>query len=192
MHQSLHNILPFDPEIEKMTNRRRHLAWQQAQQEEVESESGIVIELPHLEEMAEERANRNQQVLRDFALPSTEGSQTSIAWLAVNANNFEIKPALIQMLSQEQFEGNTTKDPNAYLANFLEICNTIKFNGVSDDTIKFWLFPFSLRDKAKVWLNSHAPNIFITWTDLSKAFLNKYFPLGKTVKLRLEITSFAQ
>ena len=86
----------------------------------MESEGEIVIELPHLEEMAEECANHNQQVLRDFALPSTKGSQTNIARSAVNANNFEIKPTLIQMLQQEQFGGNITEDPNAHLANILE------------------------------------------------------------------------
>ena len=64
----------------------------------MKSEGEIVIELPHLEEMAEEHSNRNQQVLRDFALPSMKGSQTSIARPAVNANNFEIKPSLIQIL----------------------------------------------------------------------------------------------
>jgi len=36
------------------------------------------------------------------------------------------------------------------------------------------------------------PNSFTTWDALSKAFLNKYFPPGKTAKLRTEITSFVQ
>ncbi|XP_071900972.1 uncharacterized protein [Coffea arabica] len=53
------------------------------------------------------------------------------------------------MVQQFQYGGNATEDPNSHLSAFLEICDTIKFNGVSDDAIKLRLFPFSLRDKAK-------------------------------------------
>ena len=65
-------------------------------------------------------------------------------------------------------------------------------NGVSQDAIKLRLFPFSLRDKAKLWLHSLAPQSITTWDTLSKAFLGKYFPPGKTAKFRQEITSFTQ
>jgi len=34
--------------------------------------------------------------------------------------------------------------------------------------------------------------MFTTWEALSKAFLSKYFPSGKTAKLRTDITSFTQ
>ena len=64
-------------------------------------------------------------------------------------------------------------------------------SSVSEDAIRLRLFPFSLRDKAKVWLNSKAPNSFTTWT-VSQAFLSKYFPPCKTAKLRNDITSFVQ
>ena len=108
----------------------------------------------------------------------------------MNVNNFEIKHDLIQIVQQAQFAGENLEDPNENLANFLEICDTIKINGVSEDAIWLRLFPFSLRDKAKVWLNSKAPNSFTTWTALIQAFLSKYFPPGKTVKLKNDITSF--
>lgn len=65
------------------------------------------------------------------------------------------------MVQQDQFESHLIEDPNTYLANFLKICDTIKFNGVSDNVIKLRLFSISLCDKAKVWLYSYVPNIFI-------------------------------
>ena len=40
--------------------------------------------------------------------------------------------------------------------------------------------------------SSRPRNSFTTWAALSQAFLSKYFPPGKTAKLRNDITSFFQ
>ncbi|XP_073121020.1 uncharacterized protein [Henckelia pumila] len=69
-----------------------------------------------------------------------------------------------------QFGGMTIDDPYAYMKNFLEICDTFKMQGVSDDVICS----------------------ITTWDDLAKAFLTKYFPPSKSMKLRADITTFAQ
>jgi len=52
--------------------------------------------------------------------------------------------------------------------------------------------PFLTEGRASDWLQNEKHNSFTTWDALSKAFLNKYFPPGKTAKLRAEITSFVQ
>ena len=70
----------------------------------------------------------------------------------INANNFELKPVLISMVQQAQFSGLPLDDPNIHLAMFLEIYDIVKMNGVTEDTIRLRLFPFSLRDKARGWL----------------------------------------
>ena len=126
-------------------------------------------------------------------MPSVNGATSSIRRPAIQANNFEIKPAIIQMIQLTvQFRRLSQLDPNVHIANFLEICDTFNHNRVIDDAIRLRLFPFSLRDKAKVWLNSLPHGIITTWEELAQKFLAKYFPPVKTAKLRNDITKFIQ
>ena len=81
-------------------------------------------------------ADQEQKALRDYAMPSVNGAISSIRRLAIQANNFEIKLAIIQMIQQTvQFEGLSQDDPNVHIANFLKICDTFKHNVVTDDVI---------------------------------------------------------
>ncbi|KAL5581832.1 hypothetical protein UlMin_014274 [Ulmus minor] len=96
------------------------------------------------------------------------------------------------MVQANQFGGMSKDDPNSHISYFLEVCELFKHNGVSDDAIRLRVFPFSLRDKAKEWLNSLPPGTITTWNELVQKFLAKFFPPAKTAKLRNEITSFTQ
>ncbi|GAB2278494.1 hypothetical protein Dimus_039293 [Dionaea muscipula] len=84
------------------------------------------------------------------------------------------------------------EDPNEHNAEFLAICDTVKFHNVSEDAIRLRLFPFSLRDKAKAWLNSLQPGSVTTWEDLAAKFLKKYFSPLRTSMLRRAISNFVQ
>src|SRR5262249_47929642 len=91
-----------------------------------------------------------------------------------------------------QFGRLPTEDPNMNIASFLEICDTFKSNRVSDDAIWLRLFPFSLRDRAKGWLNTLSSRSITTWEGLVEKFLTKYFPPSKTAKLRNNISTYTQ
>ena len=80
-------LVPLDPEIDRTCRALRRLQL---------TEPGTI-------ENNEQNENQNvhQRLLRDYAIPNAEGAGSSILRPPVNANNFELKPGLIQMVQQE-------------------------------------------------------------------------------------------
>ncbi|KAL0438868.1 UNVERIFIED_CONTAM: hypothetical protein Slati_2369800 [Sesamum latifolium] len=134
-----------------------------------------------------------ERPIMEYLFPTADGTISSIAKPAIQANNFEIKPSIIQIIrSSVQFSGLPDEDLNKHLINFLEICDTFRFNGVSNDAVRLRIFPFSLCDTAKDWLQSLPAGSITTWAVLTKKFLAKYFSPAKTAKILNDITSFVQ
>ncbi|XP_073137137.1 uncharacterized protein [Henckelia pumila] len=92
--------------------------------------------------------------IRDHFKLIVQAHYSGIARGTINANNFELKPALINMVQQNQFNGSATADPHLHLRMLLEITHTVNINEVSEDIIRLRWFPFSLRDQARYWLQS--------------------------------------
>ena len=127
--------------------------------------------------------------LKNYSQPSPSGVPTGLAMPAIQAANFEIKPALLTMIQQNQFAGLASEDPTNHLQRFQQLCSTIKHQGVTPDQLKVMLFGFSLRDKAQKWLN----DIDLTeWDKIAQAFLTEFFPPNRTDDLIDKMMGFKQ
>ncbi|KAG8650731.1 hypothetical protein MANES_07G068316v8 [Manihot esculenta] len=100
--------------------------------------------------------------MKDYVISSYGDYQPPITRPAITANNFELKPSFMLMTQQNQFRGTPLKNLHAYLNRFLEISDSTKMNGVTEDVIRLRLFSFSLRDKAKEWLDFIPPGSITT------------------------------
>ena len=133
-----------------------------------------------------------QDTMEDFWWPIIQEEYSAIRQPTVDANNFELKPALITMVQQNQFTVHPTEDPNEHLGRFFRMENTMKLNGVRPEVIKLHLFPFSLRDIAATLYESLPYCSVDTCEGLVEAYLGRFFPPSLTFERRREIIVFQQ
>ncbi|XP_027368307.1 uncharacterized protein LOC113874269 [Abrus precatorius] len=194
------SVLVFDPDIDRTLRRIRN----DLRAENSAKKNQNLQFTPSSPNSAEKQVNsptssensmaepHRQRTLGDYGVPNMHGYSSSIVRPTIQANHFEIKSALLHLVQQDQFSGLISNDLNLHIYNFLQLCDTIRINGVSEDAIRLRLFPFSLRDKAKCWLQAQPQGRITTWIDLVNKFFSKYFSPSKAAKLRGEITSFMQ
>ncbi|GJT14790.1 reverse transcriptase domain-containing protein [Tanacetum coccineum] len=119
-----------------------------------------------------------------------EGYEDAIVVPPINANNFELKQPLINLVQSNKFTGR--QDPHNHLRFFNKVTSTFRHPEVPNTSIKLLLFPFSLDGEARDWLDKEPPRSILTWDDLVLKFINQFFPPSKTTYLRNEITTFYQ
>nr|GEV50853.1 hypothetical protein [Tanacetum cinerariifolium] len=93
-----------------------------------------------------------------------EGHEDAIVVPPINANNFELKQTLINLVQSNQFTGR--QDPHNHLHFFNKVTSTFRHPEVPNTTIKLLLFPFSLEGEARIWLDKEPPRLILTWEDL--------------------------
>nr|GEZ31559.1 hypothetical protein [Tanacetum cinerariifolium] len=103
-----------------------------------------------------------------------EGYEDAIVVPQINANNFELKQTLINLVQSNQFTGR--QDPHNHLRFFNKVTSTFRHPEVPNTTIKLLLFPFSLEGEARIWLDKEPPRSILTWEDLVSKFVNQFFP----------------
>ncbi|RVW72205.1 Transposon Ty3-I Gag-Pol polyprotein [Vitis vinifera] len=80
-----------------------------------------------------------------------------------------IRPHIMPLLPN--FHGMESENPYAHIKEFEEVCNTFREGGASIDLMRLKLFPFTLKDKAKIWLNSLRPRSIRNWVDLQAEYM---------------------
>src|SRR4051812_32235991 len=92
---------------------------------------------------------------------------------------------------KEQFSG-AGEDAALHLNNFIELRDMQKYKEGGGNIVKLKLFPFSLRGRAKEWLQSLHKNSIDSWSKCKDAFIGKYYPPAKIIQLRSNIMNFRQ
>ncbi|GJY38732.1 reverse transcriptase domain-containing protein [Tanacetum coccineum] len=103
-----------------------------------------------------------ERTMEELLRAPTEGYGEAIVLPKINADHFEIKTNLLQLVQANPFYGRESENPHAHI-------NT-----------------------AKTWYEKEPPNSILTWEDLVTKFVNQFFPHSKTTHLKNEISRFTQ
>ncbi|GJT98032.1 reverse transcriptase domain-containing protein [Tanacetum coccineum] len=152
----------------------------------------VVVEPFDLEEpfVNHEITMADNRTMAQMLQAPIEGYEDAIVVPPINANNFELKQPLINLVQSNKFTGR--QDPHNHLRFFNKVTSTFRHPEVPNTSIKLLLFPFSLDGEARDWLDKEPPRSILTWDDLVLKFINQFFPPSKTTYLRNEITTFYQ
>nr|GEU87128.1 hypothetical protein [Tanacetum cinerariifolium] len=106
---------------------------------------------PELHTIVELADNRTMEELLQAP---TEGYGEAIVISKINADHFEIKTNLIQLVQANPYHGFERENPHTHINNFKRITLTLKFRDVPNDVIKLMMFPYSFEGTTRVWMNT--------------------------------------
>ena len=105
------------------------------------------------------------------------------------ADDVAVRPYLVPLLPT--YHGMENENPYTHIRDFEEVFTTFKEGMMDMDLLKLKAFPLTLKDKAKIWLNSLRPRTIRNWAELQAEFLKKFFSAHKTNNLKRQIYTFA-
>nr|GEV04507.1 reverse transcriptase domain-containing protein [Tanacetum cinerariifolium] len=134
----------------------------------------------------------DQRTMAELLRAPTEGYAEAIVVPPILAEHFELKHSLINMMTSDQFFRLEKDNPHDHICWFNKITSIIKYKDVPNSAIKLMLFPFSLAEVSRRWLEKEPPRSILTWEDLVSKFINEFFPPSRTTNLQNEISNFQQ
>ncbi|GJS27683.1 reverse transcriptase domain-containing protein [Tanacetum coccineum] len=132
------------------------------------------------------------RMMEELFQPTLNGQGGPIASIAIQETNFRLKNDMIQQVQNLCPFCGPGDDANKHLDKFLHVTQSMKVNGVSDDTLRLYLFPYSLQHRVAEWFDHLPRNSITTFDQMAKIFLGKYFPPSMVTKLRNDIMNFRQ
>jgi hypothetical protein len=101
-------------------------------------------------------------------------------------------PSLIAMVWAQPFLGHDNENPCHQLHEFEEMCSCLSISGMTQETLKWKLFPFSLIEKAKQRYTLAIESMNGDWDELKFKLYLAFFPMSRIDSLPRAILDFEQ
>jgi len=94
---------------------------------------------------------------------------------------------MIQSLS---FLGEVDENSYLHIQDFEQTCDCLRIEGIFDKTLRWKLFPFSLKGRARQWYNQKVSKQQGDWRVLCSNFYLDFYPIFQIIDLRVKILTF--
>ena len=85
--------------------------------------------------------------------------------------SYELRLYLIKLIQDKSFLGEGDENPYSHLQEFEQTCSCLRIAGMSDKTLRWKLFPFSLMGRAKQWYNQTIGSMQGDWETYALNFV---------------------
>nr|GEV77314.1 hypothetical protein [Tanacetum cinerariifolium] len=127
------------------------------------------------------RVNDEPMWAADHVVALTPGFAITIP---ETVNEFTIKENHLNLVKVNQ--------PHKHIHEFLRICNMFKYRDTENEAVRLMMFPQSLTEEAKTWLDELNEGTIETRDKLRTAFISRFFPPAIFDRLLGEIRAFSQ
>ena len=125
-------------------------------------------------------------------VPSSEYLEPPPSYHPILSDGYEIRPSLVAMVRAQSFSSRKDECPYAHLQVFEENCSLLLIPGMTQHTLQWKLFPFSLTRGARLWYNRTARGVGGDWIQLKDEFCLFSYPISKVIAHRNQLMTSEQ
>ena len=144
-------------------------------------------------------SNTSTRAFQLYTYPSIHPSfhmESAPSYLAVSSREYMEPPPSCHSILSDGYEIHPSlrKDecPYTHLQEFEENCSLLSIPGMTQNTLWWKLFPFSLTGKAKIWYNRTTERVGGDWIQLKDEFGLFFFPVSLVISHRVQLLTFKQ
>jgi len=130
--------------------------------------------------------------IHELSTSEDEFLEPSTSSRLFTTSGYELHPCFIAMVRAQTFSGLENEDPEHHLQAFKELCSCLVIPGMSQESLRWKLFTFSLVGKAEQWYTHNVRGTIQDWEGLQDDFCLSFSSLSHTASLRSEILAFEQ
>jgi hypothetical protein len=133
-----------------------------------------------------------QITIQNLSTPKGEFIEPPQSSKPITTSSYELRPGFIAMVREQAFSGLDYENPYHHLREFELLCACLTISGMSQETLRWKLFPFSLDERAKQWYAHNIGKVAADWEELRNRFCLAFFPISQIASLQQEILNFQQ
>jgi hypothetical protein len=119
-----------------------------------------------------------QQSIQNLSAPKGEFVEPPQSSKSITAFGYEFCSGFIAMVQEQPFLGFNYENPCHHLWEFEQLCACLTIVGMSQETLRWKLFPFSLDERAKQWYAHNIGKVNGDWEELRNRFYLVFFPIS--------------